>query len=131
MAEKTVSTEIEKQEEQTPATREPSRYLIPPVDIYETEDGLTVMADMPGVTKDNVNLRVDNNVLTLRGNVDHQHPGDAMAREFELHDFFRQFELSEEIDQEKIEARLNQGVLTVYLPKAEKAKPKQVEIAVG
>jgi HSP20 family molecular chaperone IbpA len=127
MAEKTVSTELQNQESAV-ATREPSRYLVPPVDIYETEDGLVVLADMPGVEKDGVNLRVDDGVLTLQGKSSPRERKSALMNEFELLDFHRQFELSEEIDQEKIEAKLHNGVLTVHLPKAEKAKPRQIQI---
>ncbi|MEW6296755.1 MAG: Hsp20/alpha crystallin family protein [Thermodesulfobacteriota bacterium] len=106
-------------------------YHIPPVvDIYETPDSLVLLADMPGVSKEDLDVRIDNNVLTLRGKARHIAPGEAIYREFELMNFFRQFELSEEVNQEKITAQLKHGVLTLRLPKVEKAEPRQIEVQV-
>jgi len=74
---------------------------------------------------------LDNNVLTLQGKAKHAVPGEALYREFELVNFFRQFELSEEVDQGKIAAQLKHGVLTLRLPRVEKAKPRQIEVQVS
>jgi HSP20 family molecular chaperone IbpA len=105
--------------------------MMPPVDIYETPEGLVLLADLPGVSKENLDVRVDNNVLTLQGKAQHAFSGEALYREFELVNFFREFELSEQVDQARISAQLKHGVLTLYLPRVEKAKPRQVEVQVG
>jgi HSP20 family molecular chaperone IbpA len=132
MAEKTVATSTTQPSDVTrESTRHQERYITPPVDIYETSDGLVVMADLPGVTKDALDVRVDNNILTLRGIARHPSTGDAVHREYELINFFRQFELGEKINQGKISAELKHGVLTLSLPKAEEAKPRRVEVKVA
>ncbi len=133
MVEKTV--EITKRDEAAapvPATREASRYLSPAVDIYEEPDALVVLADLPGVDKETLTVRVDDDILTLSGRVrTHPETRDAVYHEFELLDFFRQFELTDEVDQEKIGAELKNGVLTIHLPKAEKARPRQIAVQVA
>lgn len=130
MAEKTVAT-TPKGEVTRESTRNQERYITPPVDIYETPEGLVVMADLPGVTQDSLDVRVDNNVLTIRGIARHESLGNAVHREYELINFFRQFELGEKINQGKISAELKHGVLTLGLPKAEEAKPRRIEVKVG
>lgn len=132
MAEKTVATATPQQASvATEGTRNQERYVTPPVDIYETPDGLVVMADLPGVTKESLDVRVDSNVLTLRGISRHVAGSDPVYREYELINFFRQFELGEKIDQGKISAELKQGVLTLHLPKAEEARARQIEIRIS
>jgi len=130
MAERTVAT----RQSMSPSreeTRTQGQYISPPVDIYETEEGLVVKADLPGVAKENMDIRVENNLLTIRANAAHVAPGDPIYREYELVNFFRQFELSEKVDQSKISADLNQGVLTLNLPKAEEAKPRKIDVKVA
>lgn len=130
MAERTVAT----RQSMSPSreeTRTKGQYISPPVDIYETEEGLVVKADLPGVAKENMDIRVENNLLTIRANAAHVAPGDPIYREYELVNFFRQFELSEKVDQSKISADLNQGVLTLNLPKAEEAKPRKIDVKVA
>jgi len=128
MAETTVPTRAEAE---VPATREESRYLAPPVDIVEDEQGLTVVADLPGVTKENVSIRVDNNTLTIEGRTRHIAPGEPVRCEYQLMNFYRQFVLGEEVDQDQISADMRQGVLTVRLPKKAKAKPRQIDVKVS
>ena len=111
--------------------RNRERYITPPVDIYETPGDLVVMADLPGVTKDDLEVRVDNNLLTIRGHAYHRAPGTPIYQEYELMSFFRQFELSEKIDTEKITAEIKHGVLFLHLPKAAEAKPRKIEVAVA
>jgi HSP20 family protein len=130
MAERTVAT----RQSMSPSreeTRTQGQYISPPVDIYETEEGLVVKADLPGVAKENMDIRVENNLLTIRANAAHVAPGDPIYREYELVNFFRQFELSEKVDQSKISADLNHGVLTLNLPKAEEAKPRKIDVKVA
>lgn len=117
------------------STRDAARYLTPAVDIQETEAGLTVVADLPGVAAGGAEVRVEDNVLTIRGRVGGATPvaGNAaeLYEEYRLHDYFRQFKLNDKIDQERIVARLAHGVLHVELPRAEARKPRQVQVAVG
>jgi HSP20 family protein len=94
-------------------------------------DGLVVMADLPGVTSEHLDVRVDNNVLTIRAQADHTHPAQPTYREYELVNYFRQFELSDQVDQSKISADLKHGVLTLTLPKAEDAKPRKIAVSVS
>jgi len=131
MAEKTVAAPEVQKPATTESTRNQERYVAPPVDIYETRDGLVVLADLPGVSQEGLDVRVDNNVLTIRGHAHHAMPGDATYREYELVNFFRQFELSDKVDQGRISAELKCGVLTLQLPKAEEAKPRQIAVQVG
>lgn len=113
------------------STRNRERYITPAVDIYETADGLVVVADLPGVDQNRLDVRVDNDVLTIRGMSQHAATGDAVYREYELVNFFRQFELGEKIDQSRISAELKHGVLTLHLPKAPAAKPRQIAVNVA
>jgi len=132
MAEKTVPTESQnKAPTNREGTRSQERYVTPPVDIYENGKGLVVMADLPGVAKENLDVRVENNLLTIRGKPSHLAPGDPIYREYELVSFFRQFELNDKVDQSKISAELQHGVLTLHLPKAEEAKPRKIEVRVA
>jgi len=129
MAERTVAARTQ---EKTPSSREETRsqerYITPPVDIYETPNGLVVTADLPGVAKDGLDVRVENNLLTIRGKASHAAPGDPVYREYGLVNFFRQFELNDKVDQSKISAEHKHGVLTLNLPKAEEAKPRRIEV---
>ena len=109
-------------------TRSQERYITPPVDIYEDSSGLVVKADLPGVAKEGLDVRVENNLLTLRGKAAHLAPGEPIYREYGLVNFFRQFELNERVDRSKISAELKNGVLTLQLPKAEEPKPRKIEI---
>jgi HSP20 family molecular chaperone IbpA len=132
MAEKTVPQYT--REKDTPAreeTRSQERYVSPPVDIYETADGLVVLADLPGVAKEGLDLRVENGLLTIRGKAAHAAQGESVYREYELANFFRQFELNDKVDQQNISAELKNGVLTLNLPKAEEAKPRRIDVRVA
>ena len=110
------------------ATRPREHYMTPPVDIYETPESLVVIADVPGIDPAHLEVRVDKNILTLRGQSHSQMPGDLRYREYTLVSFFRQFELGEQIDQDGIRADLKQGVLTLTLPKAAKAQPRAITV---
>ena len=129
MAEKTVAAPGGREVSTTrEGTRAQERYVTPPVDIYETKDELVVTADLPGVSREGLDIRVEDNVLTIQGKSNHPVAGEEVYREYQLHNFFRQFELSEAVDQTKIGAELKHGVLTLHLPKAEKAKPRQIQV---
>jgi len=132
MAEKTVATTDNQEVATQPeGTRTRERYVTPPVDIYEMPDGLVVTADIPGVTHDHLDVRVDNNVLILRAQADHTSAAEPTYREYQLVNYFRQFELSDKVDQDKISADLKHGVLTLMIPKAEEAKPRKIAVAVS
>jgi len=137
MAEKTAALTTEKtmpldtKGEKTLATRDDTRYIAPPVDIFETEDALTVIADLPGVDKDGVDIRVEDGILTIKGKANYHPKTSILREEFNLQGYYRQFQLSDEVDQEKISAESKNGVLTITLPKAEKSKPRQIKVKVG
>jgi HSP20 family protein len=131
MAEHTVAASEVQQSPMAESTRNHERYVAPPVDIYETRDGLVVLADLPGVAQEALEVRVDKNRLTIRGHARHGVPGEVTYREYELVNFFRQFELSDKVDQGRITADLKCGVLTLNLPKAEEAKPHRIEVCVA
>jgi len=112
-------------------TRAPERYIQPPVDIYETPEGLVLLADLPGVASSDLVVRHEDNILTVQGKAHHLLTIEPVYREYELGNFFRQFEISEQVDQGKIVARFQHGVLTLRLPRAEKAKPRQIAVQVS
>ena len=102
---------------------------IPAVDIYESENEIVLLADMPGVAPGDVDVDLRDNQLTLLGKVTLEERQErALLQEYGVGDFYRQFTLSSRIDQGKIEASMKDGVLTLTLPKAEVAKPKKVVV---
>ncbi|MGQ9485254.1 MAG: Hsp20/alpha crystallin family protein [Desulfosoma sp.] len=129
MAEKDIEVR-EKREVQTQSetTRNIPVY-VPAVDIYETEEALTLVADMPGVSPENVDIDIRDDQLTIRGTVTLEGEGETvLLREYGVGDYFRQFTLGRIIDQSKIEAAMKNGVLTLTLPKVDKARPRKVEV---
>jgi HSP20 family molecular chaperone IbpA len=124
----------EKQEVASPAEQtRPGLIFTPVVDIFETDQAITVLADMPGVAADGVSIDLRDGVLTMTGDVkpwDGPDESEVLV-EFEIGKYYRQFNLSEVIDQEKIEAKYEDGVLRLTLPKADKALPKKIEVTVG
>jgi HSP20 family molecular chaperone IbpA len=132
MAEKTVDMpDTQEMDTQPEDTRTRERYVTPPVDIYETPEGLVVIADVPGVTPDHVDVRVDNHILTIWGQAAHGLPAEPIYREYELVNYFRQFDLSAKVDESKIAAELKQGVLTLTLSKVAEAQPRKIAVAVS
>jgi len=111
-------------------TTRPGRVFEPDVDIFETADGITVLADMPGVDPAGLDIDLRDNLLTITGTVksEQEHGERTLAREFETGSFYRQFRLSNAVDQGRIDAALENGVLRLTLPKAEAHKPRKVEI---
>ena len=125
--------EIKKTDKRVAAGRKESTRgsveFIPQVDIYEDKSGITVLADMPGVDKDGVSIDLKEDQLTINGKVFLQEEKETfLHKEYEMGNYFRQFTLSDMIDREKITARMVDGVLTLILPKAEKAVPKRIEV---
>jgi HSP20 family protein len=121
--------------EEAPAKGErvrPGRVFIPAVDIFETPQALVLVADMPGVSGDAVTLDLKENLLTIFGEVSPPPEQEALlSQEYAIGDFYREFQLGELIDKDKIEASVKNGVLTLTLPKAEKAKPRRIEVKSG
>lgn len=129
--------EIEAQEKQAieTAAGEPTReglWFRPNVDIFETEDGITLRCDMPGVSKEGLDIDLREDTLTVSGRVN---PGPETRQrihyEYDVGGFTRQFRVGEAVDQGRITAAVADGVLTVNLPKAEKLRPRKIQVSVG
>jgi len=118
--------EMEKKQETTVSWR---TYL-PVTDIFETDQALTVVLEMPGVGKDAVEVSVDDDILTIDGRIDYsKYEGlQPVYTEYNVGHYTRSFQLSSKIEQGNISAELKDGVMTLVLPKAEKAKPRQIKI---
>ena len=129
MADKDLQVQ-EKQELQTKS--ESTRNVpifVPAVDIYESENDLTLLADMPGVPIDNVDIDLNDDQLTIRGTaVPEELSGTVLLREYSVGDYYRQFTVSSAIDRNKIAASMKDGVLRLVLPKAEAVKPRKIEV---
>jgi HSP20 family protein len=119
--------EVEKKQESTV----PARIFTPNADIYEGEDALTVVLEMPGVAKSNVDINVEAGVLTIEGRLDFSnYEGmQPVYTEYNIGHYRRSFSLSNKIDQDRISADMKDGVVTVKLPKAEEAKPRKIAIS--
>ena len=106
--------------------------FIPQVDIYEDKNGITVLADMPGVDKDGVSIDLKEDQLIINGKVSlTENKETFLHKEYEAGNYFRQFTISDVIDREKITAKMADGVLLLTLPKAEKAVPKKIAVTAG
>ena len=102
----------------------------PPIDIYESEEGLVLRADLPGVSVDRLELQIQENKLTLFGRAAAiaDNPGRLIHQEYRSGDFVRSFILTDEIDHERISAKINDGVLKVTLPKTTRREPRKIEV---
>ena len=124
----------EKQEVANPAEQTtPGLVFTPAVDIFETDKEITLLADMPGATADDLIIDLRDNTLTLSADVDPVRGKDEelLLGEYESGRYYRQFTLGELINQEKIDAHLADGVLRLSLPKVEKATPKKIAVTAG
>jgi HSP20 family protein len=132
MAEQELKPQV-KEEVPTKGERvRPGRVFLPAVDIFETPQALVLVADMPGVSGDAVTLDLKDNLLTIFGQVNPPPQKETLlSQEYVIGDFYREFQVGEFIDKEKIEAAVKNGVLTLTLPKAEKAKPRRIEVKTG
>jgi len=118
--------EMEKKTEGTT----PGRVFVPVTDIFETPEALTVVLEMPGVDRDSIEARVENDVVTIAGRIDFT-KYEAMRpvyTEYNVGHYARSFEISNKIDQSKISALMKEGVVTIVLPKAEQAKPRKIQV---
>jgi len=105
-------------------------WIAPVVDIFETEDDFTLIANMPGVKKENVKIKIEDGSLLIMGKVEYVNllQRNFVLNESQIGNFYRKFQISDNIDDSKIEAKLENGQLVVHLPKHERAKPKNIEI---
>ena len=119
--------EAEKKQERTV----PSAAYLPATDIFETDQALTVIMEMPGVSKENVEVNVENDVVTIEGRIDFsKYEGiQPVYTEYNVGNYVRSFQLSSKIEQSGISAELKDGVMTLVLPKAERAKPRKIAVA--
>ena len=118
--------EVDKSEEST----RPTRAFMPSADIFETEEALNVVLEMPGVSKENVDINIEEGVLTVEGRIDFsKYEGmRPVYSEYNVGPYRRSFRLSGQVDQAKISAEMQDGVISLTLPKAEKAKPRRIQV---
>jgi HSP20 family molecular chaperone IbpA len=125
--------ELQKQEitetEEMERTRD-CRCFVPRADIYEVDDTIVIVADMPGVDENSVDIMLEKNILTINAYVNlEDREGYALTySEYEVGDYQRSFKISEEIDREKIEATIKDGVLRLFLPKSTEARTRKISV---
>lgn len=125
--------ELEKQEVDTTADIENNRNVrtfVPRVDIYETEQNVILLADMPGVNEQSVDITLEKNILTIVGYAEPQAPEnfEPAYSEYRFGNYKRTFALSDEVDRDQIEATVKNGVLRLVMPKAEAAKTRKIKV---
>jgi HSP20 family protein len=108
-------------------------FVVPPVDVYENEAGITLLADLPGVSRERLGVRVDGENLVIEASASTAQPQamELIYGEAQYPSYRRQFTLSRELDASRIEAALKDGVLKLQIPKREEAKPRRIEVRVG
>jgi HSP20 family molecular chaperone IbpA len=109
------------------------RYVVPPVDVFEDEASITLLADLPGVAREQLHVRVDGENLVLEATASTVGPEnmEIVYGELQCPAYRRQFTLSRELDTQRIEAQLRDGVLRLTIPKAEEARPRRIQVQVG
>lgn len=124
-----MKTTMQTEQAEARARAEGQEYILPQVNIFEEENGYLLQAEMPGVSKEGLEVLLEGNELTILG---HRHSpegqGEAIFRESQDADYRRVFELDPTIDASRIAATMDQGVLTVTLPKSEEVKPRRIKI---
>ncbi len=109
-----------------------SRLYMPRVDIFEQDDETVLVADMPGVDEQSVDITLEKNILTIKGYAADPMPGYGLAySEYGIGDYERTFALSDEVDRNQIQASMKDGVLRLILPKAEEARTRKIEVSTG
>ena len=127
---------------QTTSTSTPARsdtsavgqaHVLPPVDVFENEQSITLLADLPGVSRDQLQIRIDGDSLVLEATATTQGPENMQLVyvEAQCPTYRRQFTLSRELDTSRVEAQLRDGVLRLTIPKAEEAKPRRIQVQVA
>ena len=122
----------QKREAQTQGEKTvPARFYMPPTDIYETEDALTVLMEMPGVERDDIAVKLENGILNVEGRIDYSKYQEMQPvyTEYNVGNYARSFQISSKIEQDQISAELGDGVMRLILPKAAKAKPRKIKVS--
>ncbi|MBE0543134.1 MAG: Hsp20/alpha crystallin family protein [Verrucomicrobia bacterium] len=120
---------LQKDSPKTNERNQPEEFFAPEVNIFETKAGYVLEAEMPGVNKDGLEITLEGTEITITGRRTIIHgPAEALLRERRVADFRRVFELDPTIDTSRINARMNQGVLTLHLPKSERVKPRKIMV---
>lgn len=119
--------EVEKKQESTA----PARVFVPLTDIFETDESLTVVLEMPGVERESVDVELADGILTIEGRINFaKYEGlQPVYTEYNIGNYMRSFQLSRDIQHDRISAELKDGVMTVTLPKAEKVKPRKIKVS--
>jgi HSP20 family molecular chaperone IbpA len=128
------SKEVKTQESQDAQVRsEPETILRPSVDIYEDAQGITLKADLPGVSRDRLNIQVDKDTLALEGQAYIEMPErmDAVYADVQSTRYRRNFTLSDELETDRIDAEMKDGVLTLRIPKRPEVQPRKIEVSAG
>ncbi|MEW5868121.1 MAG: Hsp20/alpha crystallin family protein [Chloroflexota bacterium] len=130
---KNQTMEVQKEEVTTPEGTERTREcacFVPRADVYEVDDQIVIVADVPGANENSVDITLEKNILTINAYVEvDEKPGYALTyAEYEVGDYQRSFKLSDEIDSERIEATIREGVLRVYLPKSTEARTRKINV---
>ncbi len=130
---KSLDTQKEELGEELGERTRPGRCFVPRTDIYETEDQIVIIMDVPGASKDSIVINLEKNVLTINGYLASEPPdGYTLARsEYPIGDYERSFRITDKLDREAIEAQYNNGVLTLRLPKVPEAKKRKIAVSVG
>lgn len=110
---------------------DPQRWVLPAVDVFEDESGITLLADMPGVPKDKLELKVEGDALSIEGSVQPPTPDglEAIYAEVRIPRYRRSFNLSRELDTTRVDANLKDGVLTLRIPKQAHAQPRRIAVS--
>lgn len=112
-------------------TQAHEKFFTPAADIYDNRESLLIIMDLPGVSKDNTKIEIDeNNVLSIRAKTSFTEPEGNVLREFESGSFYRAFSLSDEFNRDAINAKFQDGVLEITIPKKEEIKPRKIEISI-
>jgi HSP20 family protein len=121
---------VQKEQRVSPERPRPEReFVSPEVNIFETKDGYMLEAEMPGVKKEGLEITLEGNELTILGRREPEAPcGDTLFRERNVADYRRTFELDPAIDTANVAAKMDQGVLTLTLPKSERVKPRRITV---
>ena len=130
MAKLPVKKETDQNITKGPENTSDIQYISPSVDVYEAENELVMLMDMPGVSREDIKVHIDKGVITITGDAKIPQGGDFRYVEFRPNHYKRAFELSSEVDQERVQADYKQGVLTVLMPKQQKAKSREITVNV-
>jgi len=129
MNEKELRIQQKQEVQQAGEPTKPEKNFMPAVDIFESDKAVTVLAEMPGVDKNGIEIGLEDGVLTIRGTREKEEAGDRiLLEEYESGNYLRRFSVAETIDQEKIEATIVNGILKIVLPKIEPAKPRKITV---